>query len=134
LLGDGFLGLLLRADEEHAAAVGDGLLDELVRAVDMRQRLLQVDDVDAVALGEDEALHLRVPAPGLMPEVDARVEHFPHGDDGHAGRGSLLLRAPGSTAGRCLGCRGRAGWPTALVPGVATMFCRPARTGRTEVA
>ena len=79
--------------------MGDGLLDELVGAVDVRQRLLQVDDVDAVALGEDEALHLRVPAAGLVPEVDAALEQLPHGDDGH-GRGhssSPRAAAPGVT-------------------------------------
>ncbi len=82
LLGDGLLGLLLGADEQDGAAVGDGLLDEVVGAVDERQRLLQVDDVDAVALGEDEALHLRVPATGLVPEVNTAFKHLSHGDDG----------------------------------------------------
>ena len=81
LLGDGLLGLLLGADEHHRAAVGDGLLDELVGAVDVGQRLLEVDDVDAVALGEDEPLHLRVPAPGLVAEVHAALEQLLHGDD-----------------------------------------------------
>ena len=89
LLGDGLLRLLLGADEQDRAAVGDGLLDELVGAVDVGQRLLQVDDVDAVALGEDEALHLRVPPAGLVTEVDAALEQLPHGDDGH-GRARLL--------------------------------------------
>ena len=88
LLGDGLLGLLLGADEHHGAALGDGLLDEGVGAVDVGQRLLQVDDVDAVALGHDEALHLRVPATGLVPEVDAALEKLAHGDDCH---GVLLL-------------------------------------------
>ncbi len=83
LLGDGLLGLLLRTHEHDGAAVGDGLLDELVGAVDVRQRLEQVDDVDAVALGEDEALHLRVPATGLVTEVDAAFQQLPHRDDGH---------------------------------------------------
>ncbi len=83
LLGDGLLGLLLGADEHDRAAVRDGLLDELVGAVDVRQRLEQVDDVDAVALGEDETLHLRVPATGLVPEVDAALQQLPHRDDGH---------------------------------------------------
>src|SRR6202034_1681928 len=86
LLGDGLLGLLLRADVHHGAAVRDGLPDEVVRSVDEGQRLLQVDDVDAVALGEDEALHLRVPAPGLVPEVHAAFKQLAHGDDrSHAG-------------------------------------------------
>ncbi len=100
LLGDGLLGLLLGADEHHAAAVGDRLLDELVGAVDVGQRLLQVDDVDAVALSEDEALHLRVPAAGLMPEVHAGIEHFLHGDDGHAGRPPLSFVPAGLPGAR----------------------------------
>ena len=75
------LSLLLRADEEdRAAALGDvarevvGILDELLR-------LLQVDDVDAAALGEDEALHLRVPAAGLVAEVNSSLQKLLHGDD-----------------------------------------------------
>src|SRR5919205_1601942 len=84
LLGDGFLGLLLGADEQHGAAVGDGGLDELVGAVDVGQRLLKVNDVDAVAFGEDEALHLRVPTAGLVSKVDAAVKQLAHGYDGHA--------------------------------------------------
>jgi hypothetical protein len=97
LLGDGLLGLLLRADEEDVAAVGDRLLDELVGAVDVRQRLLEVDDVDAVALGEDEALHLRVPTAGLVSKVDAAVKQLAHGYDGHADApsGRSFMRAPG---------------------------------------
>ena len=83
LFGDGLLGLLLGADEHHGATVGDGLLDELVRLVDVGQRLLQVDDVDAVAVGEDEPLHLGIPATGLMPEVGAAVQQLFHGHYGH---------------------------------------------------
>lgn len=83
LLGDGLLGLLLGTDEHDGATVRDGLLHELVGAVDVRQRLEQVDDVDAVALGEDEALHLRVPATGLVTEVDAAFQQLPHRYDGH---------------------------------------------------
>ena len=89
LLGDDLLRLLLGADEEDRAAVGDRLLDEVVRLVDVRQRLLQVDDVDAAALGEDEALDLRVPPAGLVSEVDAAVEQLADGDDGH-GRSPVL--------------------------------------------
>ena len=112
LLGDRLLGLLLGADEQDRAAVGDGLLDELVGAVDVGQRLLQVDDVDAVALGEDEALHLRVPATGLVPEVDAALEQLLHGDDlvGHVclscaearGASGSAMSVPSRVTGRPL--------------------------------
>ena len=124
LLGDRLLGLLLGAHEHDRAALGDGLLDEGVGAVDVGQRLLQVDDVDAVALGHDEALHLRVPATGLVPEVDAALEELAHGDDCHEGF-SCVGRRPrvpdlesgraGSAAPVVFSCRGRR-VPVALTP------------------
>jgi len=80
---DRVLALLLRPDEQDgAAAVGD-VLDEVVRLLDERERLLEVDDVDAAALGEDEALHLRVPAARLVTEVDSGLQEFSHAYDGH---------------------------------------------------
>jgi len=45
--------------------------DQAERRVETLDRLREVDDVDAVALREDVRLHLRVPAPGLVAEVDA---------------------------------------------------------------
>jgi len=77
------LRLLLGADEQDRPAMRNCLFHELVGAVDVGQRLLQVDDVDAVALGENEALHLRVPPTSLVPEVHAAGEQLFHGDDGH---------------------------------------------------
>ena len=85
LLGHGGLGLLLGPDEQDVAAASDDLLDEVVGGVDALDGLLEVDDVDAVALGEDEALHLGVPATGLVPEVDTAIKELAHGDDGHDG-------------------------------------------------
>ncbi len=64
-------GLPLGSDEEHLAAVGGGLAQELERFLEALERLVEVDDVDAVALAEDEVLHLRVPAIGLVAEVGA---------------------------------------------------------------
>ena len=52
-------------------------------SVDVGQGLLQVDDVDAVAVGEDEATHLRVPTTGLVAEVDTGIEKLAHGNDCH---------------------------------------------------
>ena len=54
----------------------------LRRFLEHLQRLLQVDDVNAVALAEDVFLHLGIPALGLMPEVNASFEQFLHGDVG----------------------------------------------------
>ena len=83
LAGDRILCLLLRADEQHGAAALGDRAHEVVRVIEQLLRLLQVDDVDTAALGEDEALHLRVPATGLVAEVNAGLQQVLHGDDGH---------------------------------------------------
>src|SRR5581483_5406535 len=86
---------LLRADEEDRLAAGGERTDEVHRLLQQGDGLLEVDDVDAVALGVDERLHPRVPAVGLVSEVDAGLEEGLHGD------GGLLL-------GGCGGGRGHA--------------------------
>jgi hypothetical protein len=80
---DGVARLLLGAHEQHgAAAVGD-LGAELLRLLEQRLRLEQVDDVDAPALTEDEAAHLGVPAARLVPEVHSGLQQLPDADVGH---------------------------------------------------
>src|SRR6266403_2616610 len=93
LLDHRVLRLLLGADEEHGPAAGADVADELEGLAREPHGLLQIDDVDAVAGAEDVRLHLRVPALGLVAEVDAGLEQLAHGDalaglDGllHAGR------------------------------------------------
>ncbi|MBV6416709.1 MAG: hypothetical protein CMLOHMNK_01324 [Steroidobacteraceae bacterium] len=73
----------LGADEQHGAAVGDHALHEVRRLLVEGLRLLEVDDVDAIALTEDERGHLRVPEAGLVSEMDARFQHLSHGHAGH---------------------------------------------------
>ena len=51
---DRLLGLLLRPDEQDLVAAGDGLADELEGDVEALDGLGEVDDVDPVALREDE--------------------------------------------------------------------------------
>ena len=80
LVLDGVLRLLLRADEEDGAAALGDVAEELLRLVEALSRLREVDDVDAAALGEDEAAHLRVPAPRLVAEVDSGLQQLAHGD------------------------------------------------------
>ena len=77
------LRLLLCAHEENAPSVGHHVPHERISQIDPMQCLVQVDDVNTVALSENKALHLRVPAPGLVPEVDSRLQKLPHRDDGH---------------------------------------------------
>ena len=80
LFGDRVLRLALGAHEEHDLALGRQVLHKFRRFLEHLQRLLQVDDVDPVALSEDVFLHLGIPALGLMPEVNTRFEQLLHGD------------------------------------------------------
>src|SRR5581483_4125665 len=80
LFGNRVLRLALGAHEEQDLALGRQVLHELGGFLEHLQRLLQVNDVNTVALSEDVLLHLGIPALGLVPEVDARFEQFLHGD------------------------------------------------------
>src|SRR5574341_495461 len=71
--------LALGADEKYAAAIGRQLARVLERLLVHGQGLFQVDDVDLVAVAEDERRHLRVPIPGLVSEMDPGLEHLTHG-------------------------------------------------------
>ena len=82
-LGHRALGLLLGPHEEDRAAVGHQVPDERVGGLDAAQRLAQVDEIDPVALTQDEALHLRVPPPRLVAEVHPGFQKLSHGNDGH---------------------------------------------------
>src|SRR5208283_5536714 len=80
LFRNGILRLALGAHEEDGLAARAQLGDKLRRLLEKLQRLLQVDDVDSVALAKDVFLHLGIPALGLMPEVNTRFEQFLNGD------------------------------------------------------
>ena len=77
------LGLLLGAHEEDSSATGDEVPDVGVGLLDTLHRLLEIDQVDPVALTDDESPHLGVPSTGLMPEVDTGAQQLLHADDGH---------------------------------------------------
>src|SRR6185369_8775317 len=81
--GHGILRLPLGADKENRLAAGAQVGHKLRRVFEQLQRLLQVDDVNPIALAEDVFLHLGIPALGLMPEVNTRFEQLLHCDRGH---------------------------------------------------
>jgi diaminopimelate epimerase len=72
--------LTLGTDHQHGATVRRQLLDELDSVLEHRQRFLQVDDVNFVAVTKDERCHLGVPEAGLVTKVDACFQHFAHSD------------------------------------------------------
>ena len=88
LVTDGILSLLLGADEQDLAALSSGVAHEVVSLIQLLHGLLQVDDVDAVALGEDVLSHLGVPTTGLVTEVDTCFEKLFHRYDCHSKKSS----------------------------------------------
>mmetsp|Transcript_10610 Transcript_10610/g.43400 ORF Transcript_10610/g.43400 Transcript_10610/m.43400 type:complete len:264 (+) Transcript_10610:4265-5056(+) len=78
--GDELAGLALGADHQDRAALGRQLANELHRLVERGQRLLEVDDVDLVAMAVDIRGHLGIPEAGLVTEMDAGFQHLAHRD------------------------------------------------------
>ena len=78
---DGLLRLALCANKKDRAAVGYGLGNHLIGLGEGFNRLLQVDDMNAVALGENERAHGRVPFVGAMPEVNTTFQQSFHGNN-----------------------------------------------------
>ena len=91
---DRFLGLLLRAHEEDRVAAANRLAHELEGVIQAGDRLGEVDDVDPVALSEDEVAHLWVPASRLVAEVDASLKQLLHADGSQGYSSGSFLRSP----------------------------------------
>jgi predicted lipid carrier protein YhbT len=72
--------LTLGTDHQYGATVRRQLLDEFDSVLEHRQRFFQVDDVNFVAVTEDERGHLGVPEASLVTKVDAGFQHIAHSD------------------------------------------------------
>src|SRR5664280_1778862 len=83
LLDDRLLSLLLGPDEQDAITPRNGLTSSREGQVQPLDGLGEVDDVDPVALREDERAHLGIPATGLMAEVDPGLQQLSHRNGGH---------------------------------------------------
>jgi len=75
---DGVLRLAFGPDEHEARAIHPLLSYELYRFLEEPLGLLKINDVNSVSLAEDKLLHLRIPTPDLMSEVDASFKQFLH--------------------------------------------------------
>ena len=72
-LAHNLLGLALRSDKEHDAAVGHEVFDKVRRLLQLNVGLAEIDDGDALAVVENVGLGTRIPALGLVPEMHARI-------------------------------------------------------------
>ena len=105
--GDRFLRLPLGADEQDVLALRRHLAHERSGVLEHLQRLLQIDDVDSVTFAEDVFFHLRIPALGLVPEVNAGFEQFLQNSRQTDPSGFVNVLPPGFAARptRLDGCR-----------------------------
>ena len=127
--GDVFGGGALGADEQHAAAGGGDVAHGAQRAVQHRHGLLQVDDVDLVADAVQVRRHARVPAAGVVAEMNAGFEQLAHGEFGHR-HGRVLSYRPVVPP---------RGWPCGTGPGKwgkgsPRVNYRPDRAGAADMA
>jgi hypothetical protein len=76
LLFDHINRLLFCSDKYDRQPFGGHLPYKLNRLVEFLQSLLQIDNVYTVLLSKEILLHLRVPALGLMSEVNPRFQQF----------------------------------------------------------
>ncbi len=73
MIADRIAGCAFGANEQHLAAIGDRCLDECAGLASQWKALLEVDDMDLVALAEDVGSHLRVPEAGLVTKMHASL-------------------------------------------------------------
>ena len=94
----------LAAKRAFDRSARDEVADIGVGGLDPGQGLTQVDEIDPVALAQNEALHLRVPSARLVAEVDPGFQQLSHGNDGH----KVFLRsvAPQGAAPQIFGATG----------------------------
>ena len=80
---DRVLYLALGSHEHDRSTVRGEIAHECVCIFQTIERLVEIDDVNAVALAVNEPLHFRVPTSGLVSEMDTRVKELLHRDDCH---------------------------------------------------
>ncbi len=78
-----FAGSTLGADKHDFTFFGSDLAEVIHRVLAQGHGLLEIDDMDLVALAENKGSHFGVPETGLVTEMHARFQHFTHGDVRH---------------------------------------------------
>ena len=84
--GDFLSGLAFGTDEKYPPAAGDDVAHRRHRPIQHGHRLLQIDDMDAVAGPKQVGGHFRVPTPGVMSEMDASLQELAHSKGGKCHR------------------------------------------------
>ena len=78
LRADNLRQLRFGTHEENVVATHDDVAGQLLSDFDLPQGLLQIDDVNPVAFGENEPAHLGIPPSRLVSEMHAGREELLH--------------------------------------------------------
>ena len=78
LFRNSFLGLALGADKQNSFALPGKIAHEAARFAEHLQGFLQVNNVNPVALAKNIFLHLWIPAPRLVTEVNSGLQQLFH--------------------------------------------------------
>ncbi len=76
--GNRFLRLPFRAHKQHRFSLRGKLAHEAARFAKHLEGFLKINNVDAVAFSENIFLHLRIPSPRLVTEVNSGLQQFFH--------------------------------------------------------
>ena len=76
---DRILSLFLCSDKQDRCSCCCHFTDKSISFFYFFHCLLQVNDINTITFGEDVPCHLRIPATGLMPEMNACFKQLFHG-------------------------------------------------------
>ncbi len=111
---DGFRRLTFGADKQDPAATGGNIAQRAQCLMQHGNRLLQIENVYAVAHAENIGAHFWVPATGLMAEMNAGFQKLAHGElwqshvnsfSGYASAELVRSNAPNTGAANALSRR-----------------------------
>jgi len=73
-----FLRLFLAADKQNPSAASRDVLEKPRCTLKLPHGFIEVDNVNLIALFEDEGLHLWIPALRLVSKMNASFQKFRH--------------------------------------------------------
>ena len=84
-------GLSLCTDKQNRLAACSNLTNCVAGFINECKSFLEIDDIDTVTFGENEFLHLRVPASALMTKVNAGFEEILKGNASHVKSSHVMV-------------------------------------------
>jgi hypothetical protein len=78
---DGFLGLLFGPDKKNTFSIGHGVFNKSIGLIKLLHRLLQINNINPIALHINIGSHLGIPPAGLMTKVNSCFQQLLHSNN-----------------------------------------------------